>query len=132
MSASKTIRATKKAYHELAGRWAITSMDEFDDDYFDLGNERPHLVLQKPDKFQNVRGEYVIGLSNGALDGALREFGDEVLIIFGYEGMDEMDPVSGGGWMRVTGLNTLEGEFVGGLGQFVARRGKPSRKRKLG
>lgn len=130
MPVSKISNAVKKTYKELAGHWAIISMDEFDDDYFDMGNERPHLVLEKPDKFQNIRGEYVIGLSNGEIDGALREFGGETLVIFGYDGMDEMDPDSGGGWMRLTGANTLEGEFVGGLGRFVAQRGKPARRRK--
>lgn len=129
MPVSKISNAVKKTYKELAGRWAIISMDEFDDDYFDMGNERPHLVLEKPDKFQNIRGEYVIGLSNGAMDGALREFGGETLIIFGYEGMDEMDPVSGGGWIRLTSANTLEGEFMGSLGRFVARRRRPPKRR---
>lgn len=130
MPVSKSSQTTKKISQELAGHWNITAMDEFDDDYFGLGKQSPHLVLEKPDKFQAIRGEYVIGLSNGALDGALREFGGETLVVFGYEGMDEMDFVNGGGWLRLTGPNTLEGEFVGGLGRFEAKRGKPSRRRK--
>lgn len=130
MPVSKTSRVTKKTTREFAGHWAIATMDEFDDGYFELGDAPPHLALEKPDKFKAIRGEYVIGLSNGTLEGALREFGGETIVVFGHEGMDEMDFVNGGGWLRLTGPNTLEGEFVGGLGRFEAHRGKSPTRRK--
>ena len=110
----------------LTGHWAIVQMDEFDEDYFDLGEEKPYLTLTSSGT-EDVRGEYAIGLSNGSLEGALRKFGDETLFIFSYAGMDEMDPVDGAGWTRLTGPDTLEGEFMGVLGRFKARRKTPKR-----
>jgi hypothetical protein len=59
-------------------------------------------------------GQYQIGLSAGSLQGELHEFGGEQVLIFGYEGMDEMAPASGGGWMRILD------EFMGSLGHFTA------------
>jgi hypothetical protein len=53
------------------------------------------------------------------------------VVIFGYEGVDEMEPASGGGWMQLldAARGTLEGEFLGALGRFTARRqaGSPAR-----
>ena len=43
-----------------------------------------------------IRGEYAIGLSQGSLDSALREFGGGTIFVFGYAGMDEMDPIDPG------------------------------------
>lgn len=110
----------------LTGRWDIVQMEEFDEDYFDLGEEKPYMTLTSSGT-DDVRGEYAIGLSNGSLEGALRKFGDETLFIFSYAGMDEMDPVEGAGWIRLTGPDTLEGEFLGVLGRFQARRKAPKR-----
>jgi hypothetical protein len=110
----------------MTGHWAIVQMDEFDDDYFDLGEEKPYLTITNSGT-EDVRGEYAIGLSNGSLEGALRQFGGETLFIFGYAGMDEMDPAEGAGWIRLTGPDTLEGEFLGVLGRFTARRKTPKR-----
>ena len=125
----------------MTGHWAIVAMDEFDESYFDLADQPPHLTItvSGPDV---VRGEYAIGLSTGSLDGAVREFGGETIFVFGFAGMDEMDPVDSGtarahqrrtgvvgaggrcgaGWARLTGPDTLEGEFLGVLGRFKARR----------
>lgn len=36
--------------------------------------------------------------------------------------MDEMDPIEGAGWARLTGPDMLEGEFLGELGRFEGRR----------
>ena len=101
-------------------------MDEFDEEYFDLGEEKPHLTITRSGT-DDVSGEYAIGLSTGSVDGALRQFGDVMIFIFSYTGMDEMDPVEGAGWIRLTGPDTLEGEFLGVLGRFKARRKTPKR-----
>jgi hypothetical protein len=45
--------------------------------------------------------------------------------------MDEMDPVDGAGWIRQTGPDTLEGEFLGVLGRFRAQR-KASKQARVG
>ena len=98
-------------------------MDEFDESYFDLGEDAPYLTITQSGT-EDMRGEYAIGLSTGSLDGAQRTFGCETIFIFGYAGMDEMDPVDGAGWIRQTGPDTLEGEYLGVLGRFTAQRRK--------
>ena len=119
-------KSPKRSATTMTGHWDITEMDEFDEEYFDLGEEKPYLSLTSSGT-EDVRGEYAIGLSNGSLEGALRQFGDETLFLFCYAGMDEMDPVEGAGWIRLTGPDKLEGEFLGVLGRFTARRKAPKR-----
>jgi hypothetical protein len=120
----------KRTPTTLSGHWDIVHMDEFDENYFDLGEEQPHLTITRSGT-EDLRGEYAIGLSTGSLDGALRTFGAETIFIFGYAGMDEMDPVDGAGWIRQTGPDTLEGEFMGVLGRFRAQR-KASKQARVG
>ncbi|MCC6187705.1 MAG: hypothetical protein IT318_01615 [Anaerolineales bacterium] len=117
----------KRAPTTLSGRWDIVQMDELDEDYFDLGEEPPCLTITRA-VTEDGRGEYAIGLSTGSLDGALRTFGNETVFIFASAGMDEMDPVDGAGWIRRTGPDTLEGEFLGVLGRFTAQRNKAPRR----
>ena len=67
-------------------------------------------------------------MSSSAIDGDLREFGGEPVVVFGHDGMDEMDPSSGGGWLQLFESGTLEGEFMGPLGRFSAKRKSPIKK----
>lgn len=120
----------KRTKTTLSGHWDIVHMDEFDENYFDLGEEQPYLKITQAGT-EDTRGEYAIGLSTGSLDGGLRAFGDECIFIFAYTGMDEMDPVDGVGWIRLTGPDTLEGEFLGVLGRFKAQR-KASKRARVG
>ena len=112
----------------MTGRWDIVEMDEFDEDYFDLGEEKPYLTIT-----QFGDGRRARRVRNRTFNGQPRwrtaPFGDETIFIFGYAGMDEMDPVDGAGWIRLTGPDTLEGEFLGVLGRFQARRKAPKRAR---
>ena len=123
---SKPPTRPKRTPTTLSGHWAIVHMDEFDESYFELGEDAPYLTITQSGT-EDLRGEYAIGLSTGSLDGALRMFGDETIFIFGYAGMDEMDPVDGAGWIRQTGPDALEGEFLGVLGRFGAQRKAPKR-----
>lgn len=105
----------------MTGHWAIVAMGVLDEQYFDLGDQPPYLTITASGA-DVVRGEYAIGFSTGSLDGALREFGGETIVIVGYAGMDEMDPNEGAGRARLTGPDTLEGEFFGWLGRFESQR----------
>lgn len=112
---------------KLAGRWRIVSMPELEG-YLELGEEPPYLRL-KVSQPGSVYGDYAYGLSGGRLDGADREFGGERILVFGYEGWSEMDSESGGGWLRLTGPDALEGEFVNVSGVFQAEREKARKPR---
>lgn len=74
-------------------------------------------------------GDYHFGLSNGHVDGQVREFGGETVLLFGYEGSDEMDPVNGAGWAQYQSQERLVGEFLGVYGKFTAMRKQSSRNR---
>jgi hypothetical protein len=72
-------------------------MEEMGNDYWDSEAEGAVIRLQISRAGNGLWGEYVIGLSSGGIDGDLREFGGEMVVIFGYDGVDEMDPTSAGG-----------------------------------
>ena len=119
--------AVKLSPKNFVGRWKISAMSEFDDSYSEEGESDPILTLGQNQR-ADFYGEYNVGLSTGNIDGAVREFGGESVLIFGFEGTDEMDPVSGGGWARLISRDELEGEFINHLGEFRANR-SPARKR---
>ncbi len=118
----RTVRRAK--LKDFAGTWVITGMADMGDDYWDGEPEEPVIRLQISRGGQGLWGEYLIGLSSGDIDGDLREFGGEIVVVFGYDGVDEMDPASGGGWLQLLDAlrGTLEGEFMGALGRFTAQR----------
>lgn len=126
----RTVRRAK--LKDFAGTWVITGMEEMADDYWEDEPEEPVIRLQVSRGGHGLQGEYVIGLSSGGIDGDLREFGGETVVVFGYEGMDEMDPVSGGGWLQLLDNGTLEGEFMGVLGRFTARPQRAQTRRPRG
>jgi hypothetical protein len=117
----QTIR--RVALKDIAGLWLITEMPDMDEAYLKEGLGPPSMQLHAPAS-KHLWGQYQIGLSTGSLQGDLREFGGEQVVIFGHAGMDEMDPVNGGGWMRLLDAGTLEGEFMGNAGRFTAKREK--------
>jgi len=114
---------------DFAGAWVITGMEEMGDDYWDGEPEESVIRLAVSRGEHGLWGEYVIGLSSGGIDGDLRQFGGETVVVFGYDGVDEMDPASGGGWLQLLESGALEGEFMGPLGRFTARRQNAQPKR---
>lgn len=116
----RTVRRAK--LNDFTGIWFITGMEDLGDDYWEDEPEAPFIRLEVPRGGSGLWGEYEIGLSSGSIDGDLREFGGETVVIFGYDGVDEMDPTNGGGWLQVLDNDTLEGEFMGALGRFTAAR----------
>ena len=117
------VQAVRRAkLKDFAGTWVITSMDEMGEVYWDGELEEHVIRLQASRGDHGLHGEYEIGLSSGSIDGDLREFGCEKVVVFGYDGVDEMDPDTDGGWLQPLENDTLEGEFMGALGRFTARR----------
>lgn len=111
----------KTMFRKFNGEWRIVELLDMTDDYVELGQRKPYIRISVSAD-GNVSGEYECGLSSGNIDGGVREFGGETQIVFGFEGSDEMDQVSGGGWAQLRDDGKLEGEFVNNLGRFVARR----------
>lgn len=106
---------------DFAGYWQITELADMDASELEESDEEAHITFKKP-THGNWDGNYHFGLSGGEINGAVREFGEELLLIFGFEGSDEMDTVAGGGWARINKRDNLEGEFLGYYGEFNAIR----------
>jgi hypothetical protein len=115
-----TTRVEAARTKDFVGYWQVTELSELDQDYFDESDELPFVSIRV---FANERvyGDYHFGLSNGQLDGQLREFGGEAVLLFGYEGSDEMDPANGAGWAQLESRDRLVGEFIE-YGRFTAVR----------
>jgi len=90
-------------------------------DYLSEGDTTPRISIKKTGS-GGLYGEYEFGLSSGSLEGAIRPFGGDQVFLFGYEGMDEMDEVSGSGWAHLQSQDLLVGEFVETYGKFTAQR----------
>jgi len=81
----------------VIGSWSIRSSPDFDESYLHM--ERPAYVAfrQAGDR---IAGDFQVGLQTGSIDGRERPDGS---IMFSFEGMDEMDEVSGAGTATVAG-----------------------------
>ena len=79
------------------GTWRITSMEAWDADYYDM--EGPaHITLRG-----NRAGEFQFGLVSGSIDARIRRIDGMVRVDFSWSGADENDPMSGYGWLEITG-----------------------------
>lgn len=103
----------------VQGKWRITEMPFYDDDFPDMV-EKAYILFGKSG------GNFVFGCVTGAIHGTVQ--GDAVE--FTWSGNDEMDEASGNGWAELQDDGTLEGQicFDGGDEiDFVAKRWKAGR-----
>ncbi|BEV17019.1 hypothetical protein HBDW_38070 [Herbaspirillum sp. DW155] len=113
-----TRREMKRLEKAALGSWRITSMELWDVDYFDM--EVPAHITIKND----LTGTLQFGLVQGDIDARVHEHGSTVRIEFSWSGVDENDPVSGRGWLEVTG-DEAQGRIFIHLGDdsaFTAER----------
>ena len=82
---------------EIIGIWDVVSSPDFDDDYLRM-EVSPYVTLRRVG--ERIEGEYHIGLQSGDIDGRLEADGR---VLFSFEGMDEMDEVSGAGAITPAG-----------------------------
>lgn len=109
----------------LTGKWKITEMPDFTEDYL-AESKDPHIMLTVQGK--RVRGHFEHGLSNGELDGdvIIESEGRPLEIRFSFEGFDEMNEESGYGEAVLSeGNKTLTGTLHVHLGddwRFTCRK----------
>ena len=70
-------------------------MEQWDKDYIDLEEEGYIEINKKGD------GCFKFGLVDGQVDYVIEKVGNEERMEFTWEGMDEMDPVTGRGWITL-------------------------------
>jgi hypothetical protein len=81
----------------FTGTWEVVSSPDFDAEYLAM-EVAPYVRLRQ--EGNEVGGDYQVGLQTGQLDGRL-EGADRV--VFSFEGMDELDAVSGAGTLTLKG-----------------------------
>jgi hypothetical protein len=87
----------KKSDKTVVGTWRITGMEVWDADYFDM-EVAAHVTIRN-----DLTGEFQFGLVQGDIDARAADIGGVARIEFSWSGADENDPMSGRGWMDVTG-----------------------------
>lgn len=87
----------KKSEKVVVGTWRITSMEAWDAEYFDM--EAPAHITVRDD----LTGAFQFGLVQGDLDARVGVVDGVARVEFSWSGTDENDPVSGRGWLDVTG-----------------------------
>ena len=98
----------------LLGRWRITEMPDYEDDYLDM--MEPAYILFGPE-----RGQFAFGCVTGAFAGG----GNHHAVAFDWDGNDEMDEACGDGWAELQPDGSLKGAICfhsGDEANFVARR----------
>lgn len=85
------------------GRWRITQMEMWDQDYVNLV-EPGAFVFEK-----NSQGQFVFGTVSGWLD--VRASPNESLIEFSWQGQSDGDDACGRGWFKFTTPNRGEGKL---------------------
>ena len=111
------------------GDWQITELSDLDQSYIDESDELPYISI-RTSAHEQVYGDYHFGLSDGHLGGQVREFNGLAVLLFGYDGSDEMDPANGAGWAQLQSQDRLVGEFLGVYGRFIATRENGSQNRR--
>jgi uncharacterized protein YndB with AHSA1/START domain len=101
------------------GIWHIIEMDMWDEIYCNMEVQAYIRVGS------NSLGDFQFGLVSGQIDGETVTLGNIERFEFTWDGQDECDPVSGSGWLRITGKDTLKGRIklhLGDSSNFLAVR----------
>jgi hypothetical protein len=114
--------ATSKLRSRFSGRWRITEMEQWDQDYVD---EEVEAFVQFG---ADGSGSFEFGYVQGQIDYRMTERDGKAAVEFSWEGGDGADgtPLTGRRWAVVDG-NQLKGMFFIHLGDessFVARKTK--------
>ena len=108
-----------KAEHAFIGSWHIYEMELWDEAYFNM-DVQAYLEVRS----DNL-GNFQFGLVRGYLDGYIEHVSGTERFAFTWEGYDEMDPMTGSGWMQAQGSEEVVGLIklhLGDLSTFRARR----------
>ena len=108
-----------KGEQRIFGRFRITHMEEWDQDFVDA--EMPGFIRFDPDDM----GEFHFGYVHGSMDCEQTERDDKPAVEWSFEGNDEMHTTSGRGWAILQDDETLVGELLfhrGDSSGFTAKR----------
>ncbi len=95
---------------QIVGLWHINEMEMWDEDYFNM--DKQAFIQVKEDRL----GNFQFGLVSAHLDGEVEKIKDEERFCFTWDGFDEMDSVSGSGWLKLVNHDRIEGKIKLHLG----------------
>jgi hypothetical protein len=98
-----------KTPESYVGKWRITHMDEWDQDFVDLA--APGYVKIQRDG----SGSFQFGAVQGEMDCRVEKTAGSAILGFSWDGSDECDRATGRGWVRVNGKQ-MEGHIFFHLG----------------
>lgn len=93
--ASERSQKRMKIPEGYLGRWRITHMEMWDQDFVDLVVPG-HFMIRK-----DGVGSFQFGAIQGEMDFRVERVGDQTMLGFSWDGSDECDPASGRGWIQV-------------------------------
>jgi hypothetical protein len=111
--------AKKPSAKPFVGRWRITEMETWPQDYVDLDGPG-HITIKA-----GRSGQFEFGAVIGFIDYRVENAADGARLEFSWDGEDETDPISGRGWVTIRG-NELHGRLFihnGDESGFIARKG---------
>ncbi len=88
---------------EFVGKWKIIEMEQWDQEYIDL--IEPGYIQFDSEQLGEIR----FGTVHGFLDCRFSSKGQPPKVNFSWDGGSEGDPVSGRGWVELTGKNKIYG-----------------------
>ncbi|HCS48303.1 MAG: hypothetical protein A2W03_15080 [Candidatus Aminicenantes bacterium RBG_16_63_16] len=109
-----------KTPEPYVGKWRITHMDEWDQEFVDL------MVPGQVTIRKDGTGSFQFGAVQGEMDCRIDRAGGDPILVFSWDGSDECDPASGRGWVKVNGKQ-MEGHLFFHLGDdsaFMAKKTK--------
>ena len=107
----------KKSLGKFVGLWHITEMEVWEADYFNM--ERQAYLEINSDGI----GDFQFGLVTGQIDGEVEMSGNNERFSFTWDGSDELDPVSGSGWISLHGTDKIIGKIKIHLGDSSEFKG---------
>jgi hypothetical protein len=95
----------RKPMNKFIGRWRITEMELWDQEYVDLV-EPGYFLFDDEDM-----GEFVFGTVSGFIDCRFNDEGDLSRVEYSWEGTSETDPVCGRGWFELRADDEIYGRL---------------------
>jgi hypothetical protein len=92
-------------------------MEMWDADYFNM-ERQAYLEINS-----NGLGDFQFGLVTVQIDGEVEMSGNNERFSFTWDGNDELDPVSGSGWITLDGTNKIIGRIKIHLGDSSEFKG---------
>jgi len=107
----------------FVGRWRITHMEVWDQNYVDL--EAPGCIEIEP----GSQGSFQFGTISGDIDGQVRRIGEVTFFEWSWWGQSDTDDGCGRGWAQIENEKLVGRIFIHGSddSSFVAERNRRQR-----